>query len=1022
MKYYITKSLVGIGLLASIGAASAGDLTPETRFSTSLRNVLQQDDWLQYQHLSNSIWHWHSLIDNPYLGVWSHRMTSRLYTPEQMKHLLDTETMSIDRERVRLALALDYLETARQEQMRLLSSGGDVASKLYNPYWQVGNLLSEVNPEGLIGSEYTQWLVARAYVLMAEEGRDLAKARALLLEATKQSDPWAERALLYLAILEDADGNTTRSLELLKGHNWSLEFAPEALYQRLVIGHSVAEPTQILQEIQAAMRRYPQLNERPRLIGALGITYYRLKDWKQTQKTLSSLAQRSNLLPTEAYALGGAYYGSREYTAALPLFERVATSDSLGLATMSQFALGNIYADLREYNRAKLAYTSVVESREENIPKAVSEEALYRLIELNFASGYDAFGGQTRLVERFLSTYPKSTHLQRVLELVKSYCYISTDYAATLNLIDDLERRGVRLGDVRQEVLVRYANTLSLTDEQFIRLLDEAVALGPGADAYTIALIMRAKSSIAQKSYSAAERNLQIALRDQSLGARYDSGVAYYLLGYAQYNQRNYMAAFKSFDTYRRGDGAFTYRADALTRMGDCVLSQGRSLSNALDYYRQAVELSESTQDEAQLRVVGILGLQGNYSQQAIEADKFMAQYAKSNHLPEVMYLKGKALSLSQASLGWDDALALYARIETEYPSSVFAPLAALERALIYSSEGDVKQAIPAYKRVVEVYPSSVEARTALSDLKTLYSEVNRLDEYVVYARGLDRALLPADQNIAHLSFLGLQTRIKRGEKEALSELQQWILTHPDSPELYDAQLLLVTTYNEMALYADALSELERMNKVYTAAEKQLRIYELIGQAHEGLGNLEAMTSAYQRAYTLARGDNRRSIPLAKKLGDAAYRSGAYALTVEITSEVLALEQLTIFERESLTLIKAKAQEQQKAIKGAIDTYATLDGSYMTEQGAEAAVCRAQLMLRLGQAKQVETLLENFISSGTPQKYWLARGFITLSDSYARQGEVYLAVQYLKNLQESYKAPEADIVEMTAERLNKLQK
>lgn len=82
-------------------------------------------------------------------------------------------------------------------------------------------------------------------------------------------------------------------------------------------------------------------------------------------------------------------------------------------------------------------------------------------------------------------------------------------------------------------------------------------------------------------------------------------------------------------------------------------------------------------------------------------------------------------------------------------------------------------------------------------------------------------------------------------------------------------------------------------------------------------------------------------------------------------------------------------------------------------------VRRATLMLRLGQAKQTQEMLEQFVATGTPQQYWLARAFVLLADSCEAVGDLYLAQQYIQSLKDNYQDPEPDIQEMIEQRLTK---
>ena len=61
----------------------------------------------------------------------------------------------------------------------------------------------------------------------------------------------------------------------------------------------------------------------------------------------------------------------------------------------------------------------------------------------------------------------------------------------------------------------------------------------------------------------------------------------------------------------------------------------------------------------------------------------------------------------------------------------------------------------------------------------------------------------------------------------------------------------------------------------------------------------------------------------------------------------------------------------------------------------------------------------DFTKKNTPYPYWLARGFILLSDIYIDKQEDFQAKQYLLSLQRNYKVQD-DIQEMITKRLNEI--
>ena len=57
------------------------------------------------------------------------------------------------------------------------------------------------------------------------------------------------------------------------------------------------------------------------------------------------------------------------------------------------------------------------------------------------------------------------------------------------------------------------------------------------------------------------------------------------------------------------------------------------------------------------------------------------------------------------------------------------------------------------------------------------------------------------------------------------------------------------------------------------------------------------------------------------------------------------------------------------------------------------------------------------MQSGSPHRYWVARGFILLSDIYSDTGKDLEAREYLEALRDNYPSSEPDIFMMIEQRL-----
>ncbi|MDE5837687.1 MAG: tetratricopeptide repeat protein, partial [Paramuribaculum sp.] len=85
--------------------------------------------------------------------------------------------------------------------------------------------------------------------------------------------------------------------------------------------------------------------------------------------------------------------------------------------------------------------------------------------------------------------------------------------------------------------------------------------------------------------------------------------------------------------------------------------------------------------------------------------------------------------------------------------------------------------------------------------------------------------------------------------------------------------------------------------------------------------------------------------------------------------------------------------------------------------GARSAVSLAESLVADGKSEEAAKVADEFINANPPHAYWLARGFIVLSDALRAQGETFEADEYLRTLKENYPGSEADIFDMIEKRL-----
>lgn len=269
---------------------------------------------------------------------------------------------------------------------------------------------------------------------------------------------------------------------------------------------------------------------------------------------------------------------------------------------------------------------------------------------------------------------------------------------------------------------------------------------------------------------------------------------------------------------------------------------------------------------------------------------------------------------------------------------------------------------------------------------------------------------------------------VKGDVKEKIRLLESFPTAYPSSRWTVNALTELAETYTSEGMHAKAADTYRNLTEKYPEADsdsgKRLgeSYYMLATQLYEK-GDMPEALKAYRNL---------------EKYGSPELVAEAYAgimRTSQNPQERLeyarlvrrsggldtdAVEEATLIEALELTDSSSRKRQQEGAAM-----LQNLAQNPQSANGARAAVELGQYLLDRGDKDSLEAgaaLMENFTSSGTPQRYWLARGFILMADIYEKQGKGYLAEEYLRSLRDNYPGKELDIHDMISKRLKRLAK
>ena len=326
--------------------------------------------------------------------------------------------------------------------------------------------------------------------------------------------------------------------------------------------------------------------------------------------------------------------------------------------------------------------------------------------------------------------------------MVSSYLvevYMNTrSYEAALKSIDRIAHPGKRILEAKQRILFQlgtqaFANTQF---EQSIGYFDRSLGLGQyNRQTKADALYWRGEAYYRLNRMEEAKRNFTdyLQLTQQTNNEMY--ALAHYNLGYIAFHQKDYVQAqnwFRKYISLEKGENK-TALADAYNRIGDCYLDV-RNFDEAKHYYSQAEAMNTPSGDYSFYQLALVSGLQKDYSGKITWLNRLAGKYPASPYAISALYEKGRSYVLMDNN---QQAITSFKELLAKYPESPVSRKAAAEIGLLYYQNEDYNQAIDAYKQVVQKYPGSDEARLAMRDLKSIYVDMNRIDEFAALASAI---------------------------------------------------------------------------------------------------------------------------------------------------------------------------------------------------------------------------------------------------------------------------------------------
>lgn len=916
-------------------------------------------------------------------------------TVDQLQHLMNMPAAPAQREKAEFLLARaaahipgmdaetlyrDFLQNYPASTMReqallgvadCLYDAGDFGKALQAYYQVTAGALNDADAERL---DYRT-----AYCLLKLSRYDEAGR---IYDRLAYSGTYSSAARFYQGYIAYAQGDMEKALQLLKSvEHVADEPCNRAPYYLAQIYFSQKDFTKAAAEAKrlrsgSMPEEYAAETER-----ILGESLYSLGDHSEGIAALRRYVQMTDTpVPSALYLLGVEEYNSGNYDKARQLLTP-ASEEMSALGQSALLYIGQSYLQQDNYDAASMVLQKACRL---DFDAPTREMAYYNYAVSHLKGGRTPFGSSVALFEDFLRRYPDSPLAPKVQDYVVSGYVDDNNYAAALTALDQIKNPTTKQKEARQQVLYLLGSReLQAGDvNSAITHLREAKSLSRlnpklGAEAS----LWLGESLYRKGEYKAADNEFTSYLKSgYAKGA--NEAVAYYDRGYGRFALKQFGGAIDDFRKFLKtapSGISSAQRADALNRLADCQYYR-HDFSAAAETYSQALDAAPESGDYPLYQQGMMKGLSGDNLAKIELLSEVIERYPSSTLIPSAMFETAESHSVLGNK---SEALKSYTRLAELYPQSEQGRRGLLLSALTFLNMGDTQSAKTQYKKVISRYPTSEEARAAADDLKHISADEGSLADYSSFLASVPQAPKMDNAEAASLMLESARKALAEGRSsDALARATEIVNDYPDSPEAVGA----------LEIKAGA-------EEAAGMAPRALETYRLMAEKASNSSDANTARLGIMR--------------LCQDLGE-------YTEVISSADGLLASSAVGANVKAEATFAKALALSKTGSAAQAEELWRALAENPESLWGAKSLYYLAQQEFNDKKTKKAEEDVTRLIDANPPHDYWLARGFILLSDIRAREGNHFEAEEYLRSLRENYPGNEADILQMIDTRLSSL--
>ena len=726
----------------------------------------------------------------------------------------------------------------------------------------------------------------------------------------------------------------------------------------------------------------------------VGHIYFEEQEFEKALPFLEQYVSATEKVRREdLYELSYCYYVTKQYNKAISGFKELGGKED-SLAQNSMYMLADSYLKTNQKNSARNAFLFCALNSSNAAQKEISQ---FNYGKLSYELGYTNVALSE--LQKFITTYPKSTDINEARELLVTAMANSNQYKEALALIRDYNIQTASVRKVYPKIL--YGRAAEMINDQQLNSADSILNLimvEPNNEEL-VPYVRFWKGEIAFRNNmpDSAVHYFTRYFDHPATNGEVNLNNAHYSLGYAYMREDAYQNALQQFGSIVSAvnRNSSPIEQDAYLRIADSYFML-KNYTRALQMYDIVLNNDLQGADYALYQKAVISGA-SNRNNEKLALLQSLSQRFPSSSLVGDAYMEMANTYLSNEN--YREAIKPLNSVLAAKNAEGLKPQAYLKLGVAYFNQDDNANALTNFQKLISTYPNSQESDQAVEYVRNIFIGTQRPAEFVNFMRQNGKQVSYSEED--SLSYVSSNMRYESKDYEnALKGFESYTRQFPQGKYFVEANYNAAVIYNTRKDFPNAL-------KYYSAvAEKAPNKYaeqSVLQAARISYFELKNYTAA-QQYFNLLKSiatTPENKLEAMRGLLRTQFKLSQWTEAVANAQDLLTQKGIAADDRMMANLVIGKNYQQSSQFEEALSAYRSVVALGKSEFSAEARYHIAEILMEQNKLPDAEKAAFEVINKAGSYDVWITKSYILLGEIYFREKDYFNAEATLKSVVEN---------------------